>query len=95
MSAGVLARGLPRLLGNSRPTLQSLAIQDIDQSRSQSMPVCRLVVGKALAKRNEICNLIGCREISKTDISKPLLTATKELPYAWRMRLDSLTAKIT
>ena len=31
MSAGVLARGLPRLLGNSRPTLQSQAIQDIDQ----------------------------------------------------------------
>ena len=31
MSAGILARGLPRLLGNSRPTLQSQAIQDIDR----------------------------------------------------------------
>ena len=31
MSAGVLARGLPRLLGNSRLALQSQAIQDIDR----------------------------------------------------------------
>jgi hypothetical protein len=30
MSAGVLASGLPRLLGNSRPTLQSQAIQNIN-----------------------------------------------------------------
>ena len=38
------------------------------QSRSQSMPVRRLVVGVALAKSNELCNFIGCREINETDI---------------------------
>ena len=31
MSAGVLAKGLTRLLGNSRPALQSQTIQDIDR----------------------------------------------------------------
>ena len=34
------------------------------------MPVRGLVVGIALAKPNEICNFIGCREINKTDISE-------------------------
>ena len=32
------------------------------------MPVRGLEVGIALAKPNEICNFIGCREISETDI---------------------------
>ena len=40
----------------------------LGQSRSQSMPVRGLVVGIALAKPNEICNFIGCREINETDI---------------------------
>ena len=43
------------------------SVIQIDQSRSQSMPVRGLVVGMALAKPNEICNFIGCREINKTD----------------------------
>ena len=38
------------------------------QYRSQSMPVRGLGVGIALAKPNEICNFIGCREINETDI---------------------------
>ncbi len=38
------------------------------QSRSQSMPVRGLGLGIALAKPNEICNFIGCREINETDI---------------------------
>ena len=42
--------------------------QNKTQSRSQSMPVRGLVVGIALAKPNEICNFIGCREINETDI---------------------------
>ncbi len=40
----------------------------LSQSRSQSMPVRGLRVGIALAKPNEICNFIGCREINETDI---------------------------
>ena len=43
-------------------------IFDIFQSRSQSMPVRGLVAGMALAKSNELCNLIGCHEINETDI---------------------------
>ena len=32
------------------------------------MPVRGLVVGMALAKSNELCNFIGCREINETDV---------------------------
>ena len=46
----------------------SIFIRVLYQSRSQSMPVRGLVVGMALAKPNQICNFIGCREINKTDI---------------------------
>ena len=55
---------------NSRDTSvrKSRDTSGCNQSRSQSMPVRGLVVGIALAKPNEICNFIGCREINETDI---------------------------
>ena len=56
------------------------------------MPVRGLVVGIALAKPNEICNFIGCREINETDIESKVNGNARFLRElcvgSWIMRND-------
>ena len=68
--------------------LSTILFSILSQSRSQSMPVRGLMVGMALAKPNEICNLIGCREINKTDIGINARFLRGLCVDSWIMRND-------